>query len=68
MRITCPKCKATIEIEVTAFELNRFRWGTNDFPKIASQCLEWQDPTNADAKARNECGALDTAVIEAIKP
>ena len=39
------------------------RWGTNDFPTIESQCHEWRDPANAEAKASNACHSLDRAII-----
>jgi len=38
MRVTCPKCDATIDITVTDLRPTSFRWRTNDFPLIEGLC------------------------------
>jgi len=68
MRVTCPKCDATIDITVTDLRPTSFRWRTNDFPLIEGLCLEWRDLANAVAKAAHSCSALDAAVHTAVVP
>ena len=66
MKVTCPKCGATIDAIITGPGHDRFRWGTNDLPNIIDQCHEWLDPANAEAKARLSCSTMDAAVVDAL--
>jgi hypothetical protein len=66
MRVTCPKCLGVIDVVVTERSLSKLRWGSNDLETLASKCLEWQDPANAEAKDRLSCSTLDSEVVRAM--
>jgi hypothetical protein len=68
MKVTCPKCCASIRAVVTAVGPDRFRWGTNDLPSLIGKCLAWRDPVNAEAANRMSCSTIEAAVIDALAP
>jgi hypothetical protein len=67
MLVTCPKCRAIIEVVVASLHPN-IRWGASDFSSPERVCHEWREPANAANRTNRICKTLDQAVIDAVVP
>jgi len=66
MRVTCPKCKVTIEISPgSAAGPGKFRWATNDTEIIAASCLEL---AAQGAQKSLSCNTLNDHVAKLLNP
>lgn len=69
MLVTCQKCKLSIEVTVSNFGPNSFRYGTNDSHLLVSSCAEYA--ARPDKSGRPEefiCQSLTDAIGAAVRP
>lgn len=67
MQVTCPRCRATIEITVSLIGIDRYRWGTNEMETVEATCEEWKNTANAAERGKH-CSALEAAVRSEVMP
>ena len=68
MAITCPKCKAEVEISTGERVSGQVGYGIHDMTPIVKSCREFKAaPLGTDPK-RFKCKALDKAILADINP
>ena len=68
MAITCPTCKAEVEISTSERGPGQIGYGVNDMTPIVKSCIEFKAaPLGTDPKSF-QCKALDKAILAVINP
>jgi hypothetical protein len=68
MAITCPKCKAEVEITTSPRSSGQLGYGINNRAPIVALCIELKAAPVGTKPNAFQCKALDAAILAAINP